>query len=126
MEIIVKKAGGVSKSTIKKKDTATLTSLARNFILMGFFLLFHIESKRQLNGGLQSLTSWVLYVEMGRGLSNVRLLKVTHEMVFAIEICLYNGVYLIRLLACIYISFNLLFIRFSYNMRQLRQTNDIV
>lgn len=63
---------------------------------------------------------------MGRGLSNVRLLKVIHEMVFAIEICLYNGVHLIRLLACIYISFNLLFIRFSYNMRQLRQTNDIV
>lgn len=92
---------------------------------MGFFLLFHIESKRQLNGGLQSLTS-VLYVEMGRGLSNVRLLKVIHEMVFAIEICLFNGVHLIRLLACIYISFNLLFIRFSYNMRQLRQTNDIV
>lgn len=125
MEIIVKKAGGVSKSTIKKKDRH-LNLPRPELYFMGLFLLFHIESKRQLNGGLQSLTSWVLYVEMGRGLSNVRLLKVIHEMVFAIEICLYNGVYLIRLLACIYISFNLLFIRFSYNMRQLRQTNDIV
>lgn len=66
MEIIVKKAGGVSKSTIKKKDRH-LNLPRPELYFMGFFLLFHIESKRQLNGGLQSLTSWVLYVEMGRG-----------------------------------------------------------
>lgn len=126
MEIIVKKKQEAFQRARLKKKTQPLKLPRPELYFMGFFLLFHIESKRQLNGGLQSLTSWVLYVEMGRGLSNVRLLKVIHEMVFAIEICLYNGVHLIRLLACIYISFNLLFIRFSYNMRQLRQTNDIV
>lgn len=59
---------------------------------MGFFLLWHIESKRQLNGGLQSLASWLLYVGMGRDLSNDLLLKVIHERVFVIELCSYNGV----------------------------------